>query len=73
MKMQTIWKRLLGPSGPELSCEECFAALDRYVEHELAGERSVPWAAPMEAHLRGCPACREEHDLLLAFAGTRGR
>jgi hypothetical protein len=59
--------RLLGPDGPEVSCETCFAELDRYVELELAGadaERAVPG---MRAHLDGCPACREEHDSLLAL------
>ena len=29
---------LLGPEGPELTCEECFEELDRYVELEVAGE-----------------------------------
>ena len=29
--------RLLGPAGPELTCERCFEELDRYVELELAG------------------------------------
>ena len=28
--------RLLGPSEPEVGCDECFAELDRYVELELA-------------------------------------
>ena len=28
---------LLGPAGPEVSCEECFELLDQYVELELAG------------------------------------
>ena len=27
--------RILGPTGPELTCEQCFAQLDRYVELEL--------------------------------------
>ena len=55
---------LLGPGGPEVSCEECFERLDEYVELELAGadgERHVPG---MRAHLHGCPACREEHESL---------
>ena len=30
--------RLLGPAEPELTCEECFEELDRYVELELVGE-----------------------------------
>jgi hypothetical protein len=63
-----IIRALLGPPGPELTCEECFAELDRYVELELAGreaERAVPG---MGAHLEGCPACREDHESLLALA-----
>jgi hypothetical protein len=59
--------RLLGPAGPELSCDECFEHLDRYVEAELAGadaDRAVPGLA---AHLSGCSACREEHDSLVAY------
>jgi len=65
-----ILARTLGPDGPELSCEECFAQLDRYVELELAGadaEGSVPG---MRAHLAGCPACDEDHDSLLSLLGT---
>ena len=30
--------RVLGPAEPELTCEECFESLDRYVELELAGD-----------------------------------
>ena len=52
---------LLGPDAPELSCDECFAALDRYVELKLA-ERSADEQVPgMRAHLAGCPACAEEY------------
>lgn len=62
--------RLLGPGLPEISCETCFDELDRYVDLELAGahaERSVPG---MAAHLRGCPACAEEHASLTALLLT---
>jgi hypothetical protein len=58
---------LLGPRGPELTCEECFEELDRYVEIALGPgdpDRAVPG---MRAHLEGCPACREDHDSLLAW------
>ena len=61
-------RAMLGPAGPELTCDQCFEELDRYVELELAGhdaERAVPG---MGAHLEGCPACREEHESLLALA-----
>jgi hypothetical protein len=57
--------RLLGPRGPEVSCEECFDRLDEYVELELAGEDAGARVPGMAAHLRGCPACSEEHESLL--------
>lgn len=60
-------ERLLGPSGPELGCEECFEALDTYVESELAGMDADAVVPRMRAHLQGCPACRSDHDDLLAF------
>jgi len=62
-----LLRRLLGPAGPEVTCETCFEELDRYVELELTGadvEAAVPG---MRAHLEGCGACREEHDSLLAL------
>ncbi len=56
--------RLLGPRGPEVSCEECFERLDEYVELELAGEDADTRVPGMAAHLEGCPACHEEHESL---------
>lgn len=58
---------LLGPAGPELSCEECFDVLDVYVERELADEQAAAAMPTMHAHLAGCSACRDDHDSLLAF------
>ncbi|MFN8174778.1 MAG: hypothetical protein U0T02_06905 [Solirubrobacteraceae bacterium] len=64
---------LLGPLGPELSCEECFEQLDRYVEAELAGADAEAGSPGMRAHLRGCPACAEDHASLSALvAGGAG-
>jgi hypothetical protein len=54
--------RLLGPDAREVSCEECFALLDEYVERELAGEHPETSMPAMRAHLAGCPACREDHE-----------
>jgi len=56
--------RLLGSSGPDIGCEECFASLDVYVEEELVGEDAERRVPGMRAHLEGCPACAEEHDSL---------
>jgi hypothetical protein len=58
---------LLGPSGPELTCEACFERLDVYVECELAGRDADAVVPGMRAHLAGCPACAADHDSLLAF------
>ena len=55
-----LLRRLLGPSGPELSCEECFEELDRYVELELSGGDADAGVPGMRAHLEGCPACAED-------------
>jgi hypothetical protein len=51
---------VLGPGRPELSCEECFAELDRYVELTLADEDPDERVPGMRAHLEGCPACAED-------------
>jgi hypothetical protein len=59
--------RLLGPTGPELTCEECFDRLDRYVDLELAQAKPDEQVPGMRTHLRGCPACNEDHESLLAL------
>ena len=61
--------RLLGPAGPEVSCDACFELLDEYVDHEVAGEDADALVPGMAAHLRGCPACQEDHDSLVALVG----
>ena len=70
---RTDWDRLLarliGPAGPELTCEGCFDQLDRYVELELAGARADELVPGMRAHLEGCSSCGEDHQSLLAFVG----
>jgi hypothetical protein len=58
---------LLGSAGPELTCEDCFEHLDRYVELELSGHDAEIAAPGMQAHLQGCPACAEDHDSLHAL------
>jgi hypothetical protein len=59
--------RLLGPAASEATCDECFDGLDAYVDREVLigdAERAMPALA---AHLRGCPACAEDHHSLLAL------
>ena len=57
-------KRLLGPAGPELLCDECFEKLDQYVELELEGAEADDRIPGMRAHLEGCPACYEDYESL---------
>ena len=59
--------RLLGPDGPEIGCDACFEELDRYVDLEVAGANADAAVPGLRAHLEGCPACREEHESLLAL------
>ena len=64
-----LLRRVLGPAGPELTCDECFEALDRYVDTELAAEAEADAVVPgMRAHLEGCPACAEEYETVRALA-----
>jgi anti-sigma factor RsiW len=63
--------RLLGPSRPEVGCDECFEQLDRYVDLELAGHQANAELPALHAHLDGCPACREEYESLRTLAGER--
>jgi hypothetical protein len=67
-------EQLLGPTGYELSCEQCFELLDQYVELELAGEDADGRIPGLRTHLDGCPACREDHESLRALvAESAGR
>ena len=59
-----ILARLLGPAGPEITCEACFEELDRVVDLELAGRDAEAVVPGFRAHLSGCPACREDYESL---------
>jgi hypothetical protein len=60
-------RAVLGPAGPEITCEECFEHLDRFVELEVGGADPDAAVPGMRAHLAGCPACAEDHASLLEF------
>jgi hypothetical protein len=60
-------ERMLGPSGPDIGCEECFERLDEYVELELQARDPDGKIPGMREHLAGCPACHEEHESLRAL------
>jgi hypothetical protein len=67
---EVVLGALVGPEGPELSCEQCFEQLDRYVELELAGADADEAVPGMRAHLEGCPACHEDHESLRDFVAS---
>lgn len=71
-KDDKILSRVLGPGAPELTCEQCFDELDRYVELTLAGERADERIPGMRAHLEGCPACAEDFHSLRDLVSREG-
>jgi hypothetical protein len=64
---------ILGPDEPEITCEECFEYLDAYVGLELAGVNAEAAVPGFRAHLKGCPACHEDHDSLLSYVSNKQR
>ncbi len=65
--------RLLGPTMPQVTCEECFELLDEYVELELAGADADGRLPGMRPHFDGCPACREDHASLRDLVASERR
>jgi anti-sigma factor RsiW len=68
MKRDELIARLLGPTGHQITCEDCFELLDEYVDLELAGEDADARLPGMSTHLAGCPACHEDHESLRELA-----
>jgi len=72
MKRDEILSKVLGPGAPELTCEQCFEELDRYVELVLAGEAADERIPGMRPHLDGCPACAEDFHSLRELVTREG-
>lgn len=72
MKGDKAIDRVLGPGAPELTCEQCFEELDRYVELVLAGAAAEEQIPGMQAHLQGCPACAEDFHSLRELVAREG-
>ena len=66
-------ERLLGPTGREVGCDECFDRLDEFVELEVAGLDADARIPGLRTHLEGCPACREDHASLYALVAAERR
>jgi hypothetical protein len=65
-------RRVLGPEGPDIGCDECFDRLDEYVELELANRDADAAVPGMRTHLEGCPACKDEWHSLRALLEPAG-
>lgn len=62
---------LLVDTSPYLSCDDCFAQIDEYVER-LVDDPGYDHPA-MEAHLDGCGACAEEAETLRELISNDAR
>ena len=65
-------ERLLGPTGDQLGCDQCFELLDEYVELELADSDADARLPGLRTHLDGCPACKEDYESLRALIVAEG-
>ena len=70
-ELEQTLERLLGPAELEVGCDVCFEELDRYVELQLEGQDADAAIPGLQAHLAGCPACREEHESLRALVSNQ--
>jgi hypothetical protein len=66
-------ERVLGPTGPEVTCDQCFELLDEYVDLELSGAGADRKLAGVRTHFEGCPACREDYESLRDLVTAEGR
>ena len=57
--------RLLVVDDVDFGCSAGFAVLAQYVETELSGGDAADDFPGLAAHLRACPACREDYVGLL--------
>jgi anti-sigma factor RsiW len=57
---------MLDLDGRDAGCGHTRAVLDRYVDAELAGCNARARFQGVAVHLERCPACRADHDGLIA-------
>jgi hypothetical protein len=66
-KRGELFERLLGPTGYQVDCRQCFELVDQYVELELVGIEAGTLMPGLRNHLEGCSACNEDHEGLRAL------
>ena len=63
---------LLPVDDVDAGCAAGFEVLHRYVDDELAGGEPARSQPGLAAHLRSCPACREDYRGLIDVADRFG-
>ena len=64
--LKKMARGIMTTRSDEISCDECFEQLDRFVDMKLDG-LDAPAAMPLvQDHLERCQDCREEYEALLA-------
>jgi predicted anti-sigma-YlaC factor YlaD len=71
MNDQSRLRDLFWTDEADAGCDGTFEVLDVYVELETAGEDVSGTYPGVAAHLRGCPACRDDYLGLRAAAGEK--
>ena len=66
-KRRELIARLLGPTGYQLDCQECFELVNEYAELELVGIEAETLIPGLRTHLEGCSACNEDHESMRAL------
>jgi len=71
--LKQIIRAIADTRADEISCDECFRELDRFVELKLAGKSAEEALPLVKHHLDHCPACREEYEALFEALKLTGK
>jgi hypothetical protein len=63
--LKRMVRAVLSTRPDEIGCDECFEALDVFVDMELAGKKAAEAMPLVHDHLQRCANCREEFEALL--------
>jgi hypothetical protein len=66
-KRSELIGRLLGPTGYQVNCQECFELINEYTELELVGIEAGTLIPGLRTHLEGCSGCNEDYESLRAL------
>jgi len=73
LPIQKIMRQIAATRTVEIGCDECYDELDRFVELEIGGKNPQEALPLVQAHLRHCPDCREEFEVLLTALAAASR